>query len=124
MLSPNIREQKKIGEWLVSHHTGSSSLAMCAVFMGGDIQSPEYPYDADDFHRCVLFLRECVDKSKWDTLIFEMGTRSRYWKGLWENWLTLMVIYKKERPSGYAPTLTRLIREIRDEIETTSQSEQ
>lgn len=124
MLSPNSREQKKIGAWLVSDHTGCSSLAMCAVFLGADIQNPDYPYDPADFHRCVRFLRECVDKSKWDVLIFEMGTRSPYWKIFWENWLTMMVIYKKEMPKGNAPTLYKLILELRTEVEATSQSKQ
>ena len=112
-MNANSREIKKIGNWLLNGDTGSSSEALCGMFLGGETKYISYPHDPSDLNRCVKFL-DCVDESKRYTLIFYMGTKSKQWKAISDNWIELMKLYKKECRKGWgrAPMLYEKMKEI------------
>lgn len=103
-----IREaQPNMGlqNWLESHDTGASSLAIVYRLYGhgrGSQNSKAHPLDPSDFGRCHRLL-EAVPQAR--TQFCEMRDVSEVWARLVEHWEELTALYLEELPSGKAPKL-------------------
>lgn len=107
----------KIGRWLVDGDVGASSMALCSFYLtaGNDGECASYlptPSDPSDFDRCVQFLEECVDKSRHTGLIMEIGSVTKNWKKIRDNWFTLMALYREEKDQIRSPKLYALMKKI------------
>jgi len=111
-MKTNPTELRKIGHWLVRGDTGSSSLAMCGVSLGADIQEPRHPLDPADFGRCYEFMLICINQPKRKELIAEMAKKSKEWKIIRENWKILEELWLEEKNEALAPKLYKKMKEI------------
>ena len=85
---------KKIGTWLIGSNTGQSSLSLCAVYLGSDEKSLNYPYDWGDFDRCIDFLN-LLTKGEKRFVLRSAALRDENWKRIYANWEELMELYQK-----------------------------
>lgn len=123
MKAPNKRELAKIGIWIMDGDTGLSSKALASFYLTGGnggicASTLPTPCDPSDFQRCVLFLEECVDKSKRYDLIRAIGETTKNWKRVRDEWFVLMDIYNEEKKEfnkdsfGRAPRLYEFMKKI------------
>lgn len=89
---------KKIGEWVISHDTGSASLFLACVFLGGNpTPKDSYPHDASDFGRCHRFLELLPKEYQAETLKKAVYFGGEYWGKLAGHWDELEELYYDER---------------------------
>lgn len=102
---------KKIAKWLLSYDTGASSMALCAVELGGgDVGYLDAPCDPSDLGRCIRFLDKCVkDKT---TLVALMAMKNNKWLAIHRNWDSLMELWNEEKDQTNAPKLFEKMKEI------------
>jgi len=101
---------KKIAEWLISHDTGVSSLALCAVELGGKFDFLNWPIDPSDFGRCVRFLNKCVTIPK--GLLADMAAQSDEWQTIYHHWDELLDLWNEEKDLERAPKLYKRMKEL------------
>lgn len=83
---------KKALEWVTSHDTGLSSLALFRALTGaGDIDEYDYPRDCSDFGRCYRLLRLVPE---WRDRIEEMVNHGPYWEAIATSWSELSALYE------------------------------
>ncbi|MBQ3170359.1 MAG: hypothetical protein IJB53_00325 [Mailhella sp.] len=109
----------RIKIWLQMGERGISSNTICFVlcglsgleledgFSGYSIGS--IPYDPDDFRRCYELLDLIPE---WKDRLSEVAKRYPQWKPLVGRWSDLEALYEAEAPSGKAPKLYALMREL------------
>lgn len=78
--------------WLVNGETGNSAAAIFGR-MTGQWESNHHPHDADDLRRCILLLRRIPE---WADQMHLMGSLSREWAGISENWAKLTAAFFAE----------------------------
>lgn len=89
------RTIKKIGEWLISGDTGSSSKFLCALFLGATPKEVYWPLDTGDFGRCYRFLELLPKEYKRETLV--RASRYIHWGALFLSWHELEELYLDEK---------------------------
>lgn len=97
--------------WLNSDDCGASSLAMAKHILGRGVGGDHHPHDADDFHRCMLFL-SAVPEAKDPMKLERMRWVSPTWSKLYENWEALTALYEEEKPTGRCPKLNAEIQRL------------
>lgn len=53
----NAETYQKAANWLSGNDTGLSSKTIMGAFLGTQVDSPDMPWDADDFGRCYRLLK-------------------------------------------------------------------
>ena len=106
-----------MGQWLMEGDVGESSKALMSFYLtsGNSGDCAGYlpsPCDPSDFNRCVQFLEKCVNPSQRLNLIYEIGSTTKNWKKVKDNWLILFKIFQKERKQEKAPELFALMKKI------------
>lgn len=101
-------------EWLNSWDTGISSLTIFQVMTGrqvlvGRLRHPDTPKDPADFGRCHRLLKVVPE---WRERLGEVAEQHPEWAPLVERWSELEALYVEELPSGEAPKLYALMREL------------
>ncbi|TXG96117.1 MAG: hypothetical protein E6R08_10110 [Nevskiaceae bacterium] len=83
-----------VQKWLATGNRGRSSEAMCRAIFGvpvdGDGSGWRHPLDADDFRRCLGFLKAVPEARKQLVLIAD---KSPTWASLVEHWGELEALY-------------------------------
>ena len=84
-----------VHHWLkTAHFRGTSSETIVSVLYDVPIVSSlGYPHDADDFGRCVRLLAECPSVA---ARFHEMRDVSTIWRGLVDEWDTLVTLMKQD----------------------------
>jgi|SRR3990167_7661738 len=95
---------KKIGTWLVRGDTGQSSLSLCAVYLGTDEKSLNYPYDWGDFNRCVGFLN-LLTREEEKFVLRKAALQNENWKKIYSEWADLMILYQEKNGLGLGEKL-------------------
>lgn len=112
-MSTSLPLETRFAEWLVSYHTGMSSLAIAARMLAGhNVRSPyssSYPRDIGDFYRCTLLLARIPE---WRRRIGDMADVSATWARLAEHWDELERLYFASDAVRTAPGKT--LRDFRD----------
>lgn len=100
--------------WLNSDDTGTSSCCLASTLLGF---SREYghPHDPTDFGRCLRMLRAVPEAMA----IFDtpegrekVSSLSREWRCIVTNWNNMASLYEEEYPTGKAPKLHKLMRQL------------
>lgn len=117
MTKPTKKELVKIGRWIMDGDTGLSSKALASFYLtsgnGGECASTlPTPSDPSDFNRCMLFLEQCVRKTKRSDLIYEMGEITKGWKIMRDNWVVLVSLWNAEKKQESAPNLYQFMKKI------------
>jgi len=107
----------KVLKWLLGGRVGASSKAMaqhlCGFPCGGD-----WPYDPDDFSRCLMFL-DAVPEARAE--LPRMAEVNRYWAALVARWDEIETTFRSETITPHvwfaAPKTLRLMREVLVEAE-------
>lgn len=106
--------KNKVFEWFANGERGISSEAMACAVCG--IQPNERwakfgnnPRDPDDFRRCVLFL-EAVPEAR--EHLDSVAKLSEVWARLVDRWDDLEALLEKEMPTGKAPKLYNIMKDI------------
>jgi len=102
---------KKIATWLAGDDTGLSSKFLAQLALGNELPEVNYPHDPPDFGRCVRFLEVLPQEEKAEVLR-RAGHRSEKWQSLVKKWDECLALYQEEWPSGRAPKLYTLMKEI------------
>lgn len=113
-MKANARELQRVSEWLVSGDTGLSSMSLCAVFLGLPAKRWEdisWPLDPSDLGRCIRFLG-CVDSDKQQGLLRIIAGYRKEWRAIADNWAELTALYEQEYPSGTAPKLYKMMKQL------------
>jgi hypothetical protein len=102
--------------WLNSTDTGLSSECIWRTMLGvpephKDFHRGRYPYDPADFGRCHRLLQRFP---AWRERILEMAVHGTVWREYAARWSEMEALYEEEEPSGRAPKLYALMREIRE----------
>ena len=105
----------KVLKWLCCGRVGSSSKAiaqhLCGLPCNGD-----WPYDPDDFSRCLMFL-EAVPEARAE--LHRMAEVNRHWAALVARWSDIEATFRSEmitpRVWFAAPKTMKLMREVLDE---------
>lgn len=101
-----------LDKWLRSDDTGMSSRFMAYRIAGGPyVTDTAYPYDPDDFGRCVRFL-EAVPHAR--ALLHKMKDHGPVWAGYVDAWDKMETIYRRDLSSGKSSELYELMRSIQD----------
>lgn len=95
-------------DWIGCGDTGLSSIAIWAHFTGA-ARGMDAPLDPSDFGRCHRLLAKFPE---WRARIGEMAGY-RPWKRLAPRWDELEALFLEEKPSGSAPKLYALMKELR-----------
>ncbi len=104
-------EYKTPQEWIKSWDTGMSSLTIYSVFTGTHLRdSPGVPSDGADFGRCYRLLK--VAPPEWRAELQRVADRFPEWETLVARWADLEALYLEEHPTGQAPKLYALLREL------------
>jgi hypothetical protein len=97
-------------QWLASWDTGISSLTIFSVFQGHSRPDrPDVPHDPADFGRCYRLLRVAPE---WRANLSRVAERYPAWAPLVARWDDLTRLYEEEEPTGKAPKLYALMREL------------
>lgn len=91
---------KNIGTWLVEGDTGTSSLSLCAVYLGSESKEISYPLDIGDFERCLGFLHK-LSAEEVNPLLDKMAELNESWKGIRKNWDDLIFFRNKNDMSAF-----------------------
>lgn len=102
-----------MGPWLRSWDTGLSSLTIHhvlrpALWQGQSRPCP--PSDPSDFGRCHRLLK--IAPPEWRANLSRVTDRFPEWAPLVARWSDLEALYEKEFPTGQAPKLFALMREL------------
>lgn len=86
---------RKILEWFALGEVGASSSAMAMAAAGLKRQTwgPSAPYDADDFKRCLLLVKQIPEIRESFPAIAKL---SPVWAGIIEHWDRLEALYVKD----------------------------
>lgn len=106
---------KRIGNWLIEGDTGMSSLSLCAVYLGSDLQEVSHPHDYADFDRCIKFTQK-LNAEEVNQLLDEIANRSESWARIRENWDELLRLYNREDSESFCKLLKKLDRPKENEI--------
>lgn len=102
-----------VDEWLGSWDTGISSLTIVAVFEGRNAPDrPDVPHDPSDFGRCYRLLQ--VAPPAWRANLSRVSERYPAWRPFVDRWSELEALYEEERPTGEAPKLYALMRDLEE----------
>lgn len=104
------RSQKAI-EWLVGGDTGISSKTMCAALFGATPKKSDMPHDADDFGRCLRFIRFMPDGTK--DIVFKKLSDKPEWVEIGNRWDELVELYDQENWRGIYDILSAIRKEHR-----------
>jgi hypothetical protein len=102
-----------VGAWLASWDTGISSKTIYHVLRGTPWSGPfrpDVPHDPDDFGRCYRLLK--VAPPEWRANLARVAERFPAWAPLVARWDDLTRLYEEEEPTGKAPKLYALMREL------------
>ena len=108
--SPSIPEAAL--RWLRNRDTGTSSLVIYEVMTGHKQALPVghgHPWDPSDFGRCFRLLKLVPE---WRNRLHEVAERFPSWSPFVERWDEMERLYEEEAPSGRAPRLYRLMKEL------------
>jgi len=96
---------------------GESSLTIVSFILGIEKERPAIPRDPSDFQRCIHLLFDCLEyhKHKVRDLIIDLSKKYPIWKGIAEEWDTLMKLYDEERDCETAPKLYAHLKKCRGE---------
>lgn len=102
-----------LSEWAASWDTGISSRTIFHTFMGygGPQFAPDVPYDPADFGRCYRLLK--IAPPEWRANLAKVAARYPAWGPLVDRWDDLERLFEEELPTGKAPRLYALMRELR-----------
>ena len=99
-------------EWIRSNDTGVSSKAIWSrmtMLPLYDSSSRSAPRDPSDFGRCYRLL---LLFPEWRARMGEMAMVTPQWAKMVERWDEMTALYEEEAPTGKAPKLYDLMREI------------
>lgn len=102
---------QKAVEWLVGGDTGISSKTMCAALFGATPKDSDMPHDADDFGRCLRFIRFMPDGTK--DIVFEKLSDKPEWVEIGNRWDELVELYDQENWRGIYDILSAIRKEYR-----------
>lgn len=112
---PALTRSQTPEEWLAGPDTGISSKTIWCVMTGQKSfepflkgWGPGKPHDPADFGRCYRLLKLFPE---WRARIGEM--KQVGWGKLVDNWPELERLYEEEAPSGNAPKLFAVLKELR-----------
>lgn len=103
---------KKIADWLLSDHTGASSEALAAAWLGSEERNTAWPRDPSDFKRCYDFLMECIPVHEHHYLVQHLGKLSGPWSIIAAEWFNLLGYYHQEIKGEKAPKLYKYMQKI------------
>lgn len=102
---------EKAVEWLVGGDTGISSKTMCAALFGVNPKDSDMPHDADDFGRCLRFIRFMPDGTK--DIVFKKLSDKPEWVEIGKRWNELVELYDQENGHGIDDILRTIRKECR-----------
>lgn len=103
-----------LAAWLASDDTGMSSKFMAHVMFGSHCKHTDekpHPHDPSDFGRCFRFLL-AVPEAR--AKLSMMSAHGRVWAEYVARWDEMETLYAKERPTGKAPKLYAIMKQIQD----------
>lgn len=104
------RLQKAV-EWLVGGDTGISSKTMCAALFGAGPKYSDMPHDADDFGRCLRFIRFMPDGTK--DIVFKKISDKPEWVEIGKRWDEMVDLYDQKNWAGIGDILRAIHKEYR-----------
>jgi hypothetical protein len=99
---------RKIGGWIASGDTGTSSLSLCAIALGECKHQMYSPADPADFGRCYRFLN-LLTRSEGDDVLSRAGKLNQRWERIVANWDELSRLYREECAGETAPKLYKMM---------------
>lgn len=109
----NAQDAKELGEWLVSHQTGASSMTMAAIALGAETGRFDAPRDPSDFGRCYKLVKRLPKiRNHFETI----AQRVPVFAGILREWDALCRIYERDLPTGKSDELYERIRSLREEV--------
>ncbi len=84
--------KKILGEWLVSHDTGISSINIVRRYLNLPIESFGWPHDSGDFGRCYRMLKLCPFIK-----VGIMKDVDKIWADLVDKWRELSKLYEDDK---------------------------
>jgi len=118
-LADKKTEQERSDWWAANGEIGNSSSTIYAVFNHGirgklrvAVTIPDIPYDPDDFQRCHRLLEILPE---WRANLSKVSGIYTIWEPFVREWSTMEALYAEEKPTGRAPKLWKLMKELVEE---------
>jgi hypothetical protein len=113
--SPSAMAGRSPYHWLQSGDTGTSSITICRVMSGeGDATRVGWPIDPSDFGRCYRLLKLFP---QWRERLPEVAAvhPDTPWVAYVREWDLMTALWEEESPSGWAPKLYDLMKQLQGE---------
>ena len=106
---------KNIGTWLLEGDTGTSSLSLCAIYLGGKSKNISAPIDSGDFYRCVKFLHK-ISAEEVYPLLDKIASQNSNWTEIRKEWDNLIFLYNRQEYVKISKKLSELYIKRENEI--------